>query len=124
MMQSVAQISWGFCTCINGSHNHPGIWIAPLKKNPIYHLFTVITKHSRKLDNKLRLLLFIYCNSQNNKLGNYVNETIFRDQNLKNYYANHITNRERKQKKTFHTTVKQLSQDSHTLLYFNWNEWN
>lgn len=84
----------------------------------------MITKHRGKRDNKLRLLLHIYYNSRNKKLGNYVNEIIFTAQNLKNYYANHIMNRERTQKKGLHTVVKQLCQNAHTLLNFNSNEWN
>lgn len=72
----------------------------------------------------MRLLLLIYCISQNKKLGNYVNEIIFIAQNLKNYYANHIMNKERKEKRGSHTIFKQLCQNAHTLLNFNLNEWN
>lgn len=84
----------------------------------------MITKHRRKCDNKLRLLLLIFYKSQNKKLGNYVNEIIFTAQNLKNYYANHIMKRERKQEKGLHTIVKQLCQNALTLLNFNLSERN
>lgn len=89
------------------------VWIIPHFESHNYNLFIMITNHRMKRDNKQRLLLLAYCNSQNKKLGNYANKIIFRNQKLKNYYVNHTTNRGKKRKMKVHTSQSSNASKHH-----------